>query len=184
MKNGTILLEDKDIKNFLEESVGEEGIKIIQKLGKKEHTDEQLAEHLDIRVNVVRRILYKLYEYRLASYTRTRDKEIGWYTYTWRLDLSRVSEVVKNRKEKVLDDLTRKLEYEKDNIFFECKNDRLRIPYGIATERNFRCPQCEGELMQKDNGDTVKALEKEIRRLEREVTLLAEGKAVSAIKAR
>jgi len=183
MKSSLVLLEDKDVKNFLEESVGEEGIKIIQRLGKKGHTDEQLAEQLDIRVNVVRRILYKLYEYRLASYTRTRDKEIGWYTYTWRLDLSRVSDVIKNRKEKVLGDLTKKLEYEKSNIFFECRNDRLKIPYDIAAERNFHCPQCEGELMQKDNSDTIKVLEKEIKRLEREIRIFNNGGKVTQVKA-
>jgi len=182
MKNGMALLEDKDVKSFLEESVGDEGIKIIQKLGKKEHTDEQLAELLDIRVNVVRRILYKLYEYRLASYVRTRDKEIGWYTYTWKLDMSRVNDVIRSRKERVLDDLTRKLEYEKNNVFFECKNDRLKMPYEMASERNFRCIQCEGEVVQKDNSDTIKSLEKEIKRLEKEISFFK--KEAAPLKAR
>lgn len=179
MNNGSNLFENRDIVSFLEEVVGEEGIAVVKELLERgEASDDEISEKLKIRINVVRRILYKLYEHRLVSYTRTRDKEIGWYTYIWKLDLSKIMMVIRKRKKKALEDLMRKLNYEKNNIFFRCRIDNLKIPYDIASERGFRCPQCEGELVFVDNSEIIRKLEEEIKRLEEEIKNLEEEKEI------
>ena len=169
MKNGRAVLEDSNVKQFFEEILGEEGIAVIKALIGREATDEKISEELDIKLNIVRKILYKLYDYRLASYVRTKDKDIGWYIYTWKLDLPRVKDVIAERKRKVLEDLTSRLEYETNTVFFECVNDRFRIPYDIASERGFKCPQCEGSLEYTSNQMVVKRLELEIQKLQHEL---------------
>lgn len=169
MEDGSAILESPTVRQFFEEILGEEGLKIINTLIGREATDEEIAEELGLKINIVRKILYKLYDYRLASYVRTKDKDIGWYIYTWKLDLPRVMDVIVERKRKVLEDLSNKLEYELNTVFFECTNDHFRIPYDIASERDFRCPQCEGSLQYTDNQKVVEALETEIRRLQDEL---------------
>lgn len=185
MNNGSNLFENRDIISFLEEVVGEEGVVVVRELLERgEASDDELAEKLKIKINVVRRILYKLYEHRLVSYTRTRDKEIGWYTYIWKLDLSKIWDVIRKRKKKALEDLMRKLNYERNNIFFRCRIDNLKIPYDIASERSFRCPQCEGELVFVDNSKIIRRLEEEIERLEKEIESLGEEKKIEQAEAK
>jgi transcription initiation factor TFIIE subunit alpha len=78
-------------------------------------------------------------------------------------------DVIVERKKRILEDLNNKLEYEVNTVFFECMNDHFRIPYDIASERGFRCPQCEGSLEYINNQKTVESLEREISRLQDEL---------------
>ena len=132
-------------------------------------TDEEMAESLGIKLNIIRKVLYKLYDYRLASYKRTKDKTIGWYIYTWKLDLKRIDNILTERKRRILNELTKKLEFETQNIFFHCKNDKFKVPFDIATDYNFKCPQCEGEMVNLDNQMIVMNLEDEIKQLKKEL---------------
>lgn len=169
MNNGTSVLGDSEARQFLQEIIGDEGLDVVVFLADDEATDEEIAEKTGIKLNVVRKILYRLYDYRLASYTRTKDREIGWYIYTWRLDLQRIYDILTERKRRILDELTKKLEFETSNIFFFCKNDDSKVPFDIASEYEFRCPQCQGLMEYFDNQSIVASLEEEINRLKKEI---------------
>ncbi len=164
------LFEDKEASEFLLGLVGEDGLEIVKSImGKGECTDEAVAEETGIKLNIVRKSLYKLYDYRLASYVRTKDKDIGWYIYTWKLDLSRISEILKEGKRVMLARLTNSLEFETNTVFFTCKIDDTKIPFSMASENDFKCPQCEGVMGHMDNHNVVNHLEKEIKRLKKEI---------------
>lgn len=169
MNNGKSILSDSEARQFLQEIIGEDGLEVVRFLSDDEATDEEIAEQTGIKLNVVRKILYRLYDYRLASYTRTKDREIGWYIYTWRLDLERIYDILTERKRRILEELTKKLEFETSNIFFFCKNDNSKIPFDIASEYEFKCPQCQGLMEYFDNQSTVLSLEEEISRLKKEI---------------
>ena len=81
-------LDDKTI-GELDDSTSTDILSILN--GTEEVTDEQLAEKSGMRLNVVRKILYKLYDNRLASYRRVRDKNTGWFVYFWKLNRSEYS---------------------------------------------------------------------------------------------
>lgn len=164
------LLEKKDVRQFLLEEIGEEGLDVVKCIIGRERTDEELAEETGHKLNIVRKSLYKLYDYRLASYVRTKDKEIGWYIYTWKLDLSRISEILKERKKKMLEQLTNRLEFETSNVFFRCVKDDTKVPFGVASEREFKCPQCNEIMEYEDNRKVVVNLEREINRLKKEIS--------------
>ncbi|RLG59039.1 MAG: transcription factor E [Candidatus Hydrothermarchaeota archaeon] len=169
VNNGSTILNDPETKKFLLEIIGDEGIEVVRALMDREATDEEIADETGIKLNVVRRVLYKLYDYRLASYVRTKDKEIGWYIYTWKLDLSKIKDIILERKRKVLEELMRKLDYETEHVFFKCKHDNIRLPFDIASENQFRCPSCNQPLEFLDNTPTIQKLQKEIERLKREL---------------
>src|SRR4030067_3527738 len=64
----------------------EEAVKLIETLkGNEETTDEEIATKTGIRLNTVRKILYKLYDHSLVSLRRTRDPKTGWFIFHWRL---------------------------------------------------------------------------------------------------
>ncbi|MFQ5815527.1 MAG: transcription factor E [Candidatus Hydrothermarchaeaceae archaeon] len=163
------LLKDKDVKQFLLNMIGEEGLDVVKSVVGRECTDEVIAEETGLKLNVVRKSLYKLYDYRLASYLRTKDKEIGWYIYTWKLDLSKISDILKERKRSMLEELTNRLEFETTNVFFSCGRDNTKVPFSVASENDFKCPQCNEIMDYADNRSVVVHLEREIKRLKKEI---------------
>jgi len=169
VNKGSSVLGDSEAQQFLQEIIGDEGMDVVNYLADQDATDEEMSEEIGIKLNIIRKVLYRLYDYRLASYTRTKDKTIGWYIYTWTLDLQRVYDILTERKRQILDELTKKLEFETSNIFFYCKGDNYKVPFDIASEYGFRCPQCQGKMEHLDNQSIVMSLEEEIARLKKEI---------------
>ena len=65
---------------------GEEAVTVVKSLKKiGEATDEIIANDCGIRLNTVRKVLYKLYDHGLVSCTRVRDEKTGWFIFYWRL---------------------------------------------------------------------------------------------------
>ncbi|MHC1598538.1 MAG: transcription factor E [Candidatus Methanofastidiosia archaeon] len=153
---------------FLEDLLGDGGVEIASIIGKKESTAEELAEETDMKINNVRKVLYKLYDHRLASYRRIRDKNTGWYIYFWKLDFEKAPEVVKNLESNYLNKLEERLKYETSTMYFVCKNTCMRFSFADAQEVSFKCPSCNEPLEYFDNS-------KIIARLEEEITAVNEG---------
>ena len=151
---------------FLEELLGEGGVEVASTIYDNEYTDEEIAKETGIRVNTVRKVLYRLYDNRLASYRRTRDKKTGWYIYYWKMDLNKASEIMRNLEQEYLQKLLQTLEYERNNMFFKCDNGCNKVVFDTASEHDFRCPECQGILSYCDNSSIVQNLEDQIRRLQ------------------
>jgi transcription initiation factor TFIIE subunit alpha len=169
VNNGKAPLTDAQVRQFLEESLGEDGCRVVRILREGDRTDEELAEAAGIKLNTVRKILYKLYDYRLAFYTRVKDKETGWYIYTWRLNLENAFRILEARKRIYLDELMKRLEFEQTHVFFCCENDNCKVPFDVASEQNFRCPQCAQQMNYVDNQSVLMGLRNEIDRIKREI---------------
>ncbi|MCS7131322.1 MAG: transcription factor, partial [Hadesarchaea archaeon] len=99
------ILEDPIFKEILLRIAGENGYEVAAALAKGEATDEELAKRTGIRINLVRRILYDLYENRVVSYRRIRDEDSGWYIYYWRMEPERALEFFTNNKRLLLQKL-------------------------------------------------------------------------------
>ena len=167
VNNGKSLINKPATRQFLMESIGEEGLKVVRSLVCRETTDEEIAEKTGLKLNTVRKILYKLYDYRLASYVRTKEKDIGWYIYTWKLDLGGVRDILMARKKTTLRELVSRLEYEKSHAFFICKNGDCKVTFDVASEHNFKCPKCSGIMDYNDNQGNLLSLEGEVNRLQK-----------------
>ncbi|MFQ6051631.1 MAG: transcription factor E [Candidatus Hydrothermarchaeota archaeon] len=157
------------------EVAGEEGIDIVSVLGGKEATDEELAQETGLRVNTVRKTLYKLYDKHLASFVRKRDKSTGWYIYVWKLDLERISEVLLAERYELLEKIEKRLDYEKNHMFFHCCSENgvcTKIPFETAAEANFVCPKCGNHLELLDNSEIINKLEREREQIYHEIEIL------------
>jgi transcription initiation factor TFIIE subunit alpha len=151
---------------FLEGLLGEGGVEVASTIYDNEYTDEEIAKETNIRVNTVRKVLYRLYDNRLASYRRTRDKKTGWYIYYWKMDLNKASEVMRSLEKEYLQQLMERLEHERNNMFFSCDNGCDKVIFDVASENDFRCPGCNGRLSYVDNSSLVRSLEEQIKKLE------------------
>jgi len=150
---------------------GEEAVTIVNILKKKsEATDEMLANESTVRLNTVRKILYKLYDHGLVSCTRVRDEKTGWFIFYWKLQTDQLDAFIRSRKRRVLEKLKQKLDYERNHSFFVCKKcGDVRVTFEEAMESSFRCSKCGGQLESSDNASVVEFLERRIKQIEDEL---------------
>jgi transcription initiation factor TFIIE subunit alpha len=120
-------LNDPVIKGYFLNLVGEEGVKVVEKMPDEEVTDEKIAEVTGVLLNIVRRTLFILYENRLAVYRRVRDTDSGWLTYLWKLDLDSLENQLELESKKILKNLRTKLEFEEGKVFYVCKKQCARF---------------------------------------------------------
>jgi transcription initiation factor TFIIE subunit alpha len=157
--------EDPVLKEILTRISGERGHEVAKALGGKEITDDEVAKRTDMRVNLVRKILYELYENRVVSYRRVRDEHSGWYVYYWRIEPERAREYFDNNKRLLLQKLEERLKTERNTILFGCGNGDPTVPFELAAENDFKCLRCGGKLEPHDNSSVVTALERQIESL-------------------
>ena len=159
------IVEETIHKAYIMKLVGDEGVRIVENIPEDEITDEHLAELTGISLNTVRRTLYLLYERRLAIYRRKRDPDSGWLTYLWQLCPGNFDKALESEAKRLLRNLEERLAYEKNNIFYACTEGCARFIFDEATEANFICPFCQGNLEYMENAKVVEAIESQQKEL-------------------
>lgn len=149
--------------NILED---EENLKIVKCLMDGVTTDEEIAEKTEIKLNFVRKFLYKLYDAGLANYKRSKDPETQWYSYSWKFDENEVINIIKESSELTLKQLKEELDKEESNMFFVCPEGHYRLNFENASELEFICPECGEELEFSDNTEYKNQLKEDIETVE------------------
>ena len=154
------------------EALGEEeALKLIEILkDSEETTDDEIANKTGIRLNSVRKILYKLYDHSLVSLRRNRDPKTGWFMFHWRLQPDQLEGFILSQKRRVLEKLNIRLEYEKNHDFYYCYTAGCkRVPFEDAVELVFRCQTCGKPLMHYNNDEILDVLSKKVGQLRKEL---------------
>ncbi len=154
------------------EALGEEdAVKLIEILKNSEEiTDDEVTNKTAIRLNIVRKILYKLYDHSLVSLRRTRDPKTGWFIFHWRLQSDQLEGFILSQKRQVLEKLDIRLAYEKNHDFYYCYTPGCKqIPFEEAVELVFKCPICGKPLMHYDNEKMLNALSRKVDQLRKEL---------------
>lgn len=163
------LLEDARLRAYVVEAAGEEGIRLIELLeGKREATDSELAEKLGEKPSHVRKILYHLFEARIAEYTKEKDKETGWLTFFWHLTPQNAEHALEQRRVKTIEGLKSQLENETVKDWYVCPKDQTRYDFSAASDVNFHCGDCGTLLDHQDNAKLMADIQRNIRALEQE----------------
>ena len=146
------MINNSIVNDFLIEIVDPDDLKnvkaIIQALIDEIETDETIHEKTGIKLNTVRKLLYKLHDASIATYKRNKDPETQWFTYTWKFDkeeyIQKVTEFYTNRL-KQRQELLENLE---NNLYFICCMDpeHFKGDYTESSEYEFYCPVCDYEL--------------------------------------
>ena len=140
----------------------EEGsVSIIECILKGKTFDSEIAEETEIKLNKVRKILYKFYDAGIASYKRTKDPETNWFIYSWKFDKEKVSDIISKKHQRNTEEIEKSIKYEEENMFFACKTNGHRYKFEKASEFNFVCPDCSETLEYQDNSSRIVELLKE-----------------------
>jgi transcription initiation factor TFIIE subunit alpha len=173
------------LKSFLYLIGGDVAIEVgIELLNSKDEdiTDEDITENIKERIegkgldfepedseilklNTVRKTLYKLYSEKLAQFRRIRDKSTGWFIYYWWAEFDLLEPILLEKKQTLMRKLRDRLQYEEENYFFICKgcgSSNIKYRFDEAFELNFRCPECGSPLEAQENQNLIEFLKKKI----------------------
>ncbi|MBW2967189.1 hypothetical protein KY362_01755 [Candidatus Woesearchaeota archaeon] len=163
-------ISNKLVEDVVSSVAGEDVIPLVKQLKNRKNVSEfKLAEALKLEVNVVRNMLYRLYHANLVSFTRRKDKKKGWYIYYWTFKIKQIKYVAMNIKKERLEKLNDRLAREKESNFFICPNTCMRLDFEQAVNFEFKCPECAEIMQQEQNEEKIKAIEDEIKALQKEV---------------
>lgn len=176
------LLEIPIVRNFLIEIGGETCPKLIS-LCNGPVTDEEIFNTLedDTKLTKIRSVLNKLHYKGIATYERTRDKNSGWYTYTWNIKPERIVELITQIHNESIEDFEKRLENEQNYVYFQCPNNCERMPFEIASEYNFKCPECNSDMQTTDNTQLIKDLENTIEDTKKQIEKISEFKHLKPV---
>ena len=75
------------LKSLVEELAGDYATPIVDILYNKKDVNEfRIAKKMEMTINQIRNILYKLSAEGLVSFIRKKDDKKGWYIYYWTLE--------------------------------------------------------------------------------------------------
>ena len=161
------MINDPLVKTLLTNVVEDESnLPIVEALIDGVETDEEIANKTGIKLNIVRKILYRLYDMGLASYKRSKDPETQWFTYTWKFEKDEVINRIIKDSENYLKMLNDELEREENNMFFICPQGHVRLDFDDASDYEFLCPVCSEELEFQDNSDNIEQIKEDIKMVE------------------
>jgi transcription initiation factor TFIIE subunit alpha len=151
---------------------GEEAVRVVEILEKVDETTSfQIADQTEIRLNTVRKTLYRLYDHSLVALRRSRDKETGWFVFHWRLQPDQLEGFIFNQKRRVLEKLESRLRYEKNHEFYTCQTHGCRpLPFGQAFEVLFRCPACDKPMSFVANNKIIETITRKISQIKKELS--------------
>ena len=149
---------------------GDDAVKIVKELmAKGKATEDELNRATGVKLNEIRKILFKLHNFSLAFSESVQDGQTGWLIFYWRIQSSRLDTVVKTQKRRILKKLEVRLDYEKSHDFYYCDgNDYPRLTFEEAMESIFKCPKCGKRLEHFDNTQIVNMLTETINSLREE----------------
>lgn len=135
------LLSQAYARQLLIDIGGENTLAMIRNFSDKIN-DEELATRLKIRISDVRATLNKLHNEGLVNYSRDRDNESGWYSYSWSLNKERIrvwlDEHTKNQKVN--------MGSEGDHYFCPSCGIETLTAFEKAVEGGFKCQNCSRSL--------------------------------------
>lgn len=157
------MLRDPNVQEILIDITddAESSISIIECILNGITSDLDIAEETDIKLTIVRKVLYNLYDAGIATYKRTKDPESSGDIYSWKFEQEKVYDIITKKYEKITQEIEKSIEYEEENMFFICKTNLHRYKFEKASEYNFKCPKCGNSLEYQDNSAIISELLKE-----------------------
>ena len=182
MATDSIDLKDKLVEEFVESNFGKKGYLILLALEKKGRTDEWISKKVNLKVNEIRAFLNQLHYAGIIYYTKEKAKDSNWYTYTWFVKKERIGELLEERYVEELEELKKKLDFESTYTFFKCSKGCTKLPFELAFEYDFKCPECGAVMKSFSNEKEKKRLKEKINEIEKFLNKQKEIKQTNAEK--
>lgn len=153
------MLDNHAVKEILLDITDEECcFPIIESILKGKKSDIDIAEYTEIKLTIVRKVLYKLNEAGITTYKKKKDQKTNSFIYYWNFHQEIVINMIANESKKITEEIEKSIKYEESNMFFACKANGHRYIFENASEFNFICPECGDSLEYQDNSAKIAEL--------------------------
>jgi len=166
-------MQVKLLHDLVEEMAGVGTGRIVEILfGKKDVNEFLIAKKMELTINQVRNILYKLSADGLVSFIRKKDKRKGWYIYYWTLKTEKCLVKLEGSLLKKIEDLNAVLNSRETKRFYICKSCDIETTEEKALEHGFTCEECAEVYELSDNSGPIRETKTRITRREKELKLI------------
>ena len=166
-------MQVKLLHDLVEELAGVDTGRIVEILfGKKDVNEFLIARKMELTINQVRNILYKLSADGLVSFIRKKDKRKGWYIYYWTLKTEKCLEKLENSLIRKIEDLKKVLKNREEKRFYVCKSCVIEVGEEKALEHGFSCEECAEVYELSDNSGPIRESKTNITRIEKNLKLI------------
>lgn len=134
--------------DFLNKNAGVGAHSVVVALweSRKPMKDEKIAEKTGLKVTEVRTILNRLHYRGIANYEKERNERSGWYNYSWFIDKKKLISLIIEELCEIAEKLEKEKTIKENYTIFICKQGCVEIPFEIAAEYNFKCPECGRDM--------------------------------------
>lgn len=158
-------MQRKLLFDLVEDLAGEGNGRIVDVLYEKKDVNEfSISKKLELTVNQVRNILYKLSNYGLVSFIRKKDKRKGWYIYYWTLNTEKSFELIEKYLEKRINFFETELKKRETDRYYTCPSCGIEVKEAVALEQDFVCDECAEIYELVDNSPYIRDLKSKITR--------------------
>ena len=166
-------MQIKLLHNLVEEMAGENTGRIVDILfGKKDVNEFLIAKKMELTINQVRNILYKLSADGLVSFVRKKDKRKGWYIYYWTLKTEKCLVKLESSLVMKIDGLADVLKSRETKRFYICKPCGIEVGEEKALDHGFSCEECAEVYELSDNSGPIRDTKAKITRTEKNLILI------------
>ncbi len=166
-------MQVKLLHDLVEEMAGEGTGRIVEILFKKKDVNEFLiAKKMELTINQVRNILYKLSADNLVSFIRKKDKRKGWYIYYWTLNTEKCLAKLEGSLIGKIKDLNDTLEARETKRFYVCEACDIEVGEEKALENGFSCEECADIYALKDNTTHIRGVKAKTTKVKKDLTLI------------
>jgi transcription factor E len=150
----TSILADARIRQMLIEMGGENALAIIRNFYGN-YSDEDIAKNLKLKISDVRATLNRLHNEGLVNYSREKDNETGWYSYSWSLNLGRMEKWAGIH-------LSKMIRADDDGDYYICADCGVTSITNLesAVLKDFKCEICNCPLDYLEEKKKTELLEK------------------------
>ena len=150
----------RQLQSFVAESIGDNGLLVFNSVGDGA-TDEIIETKTSLKLSEIRSLLNHLHSYGFVEYTREKNMQNGWFTYTWKLNMDRAMQNFIMLKRKEYERLKTTLSREEAMVFYKCRKGCSHIEFELAMEQRFKCVDCKCELKPADNAAEMRKIEQQ-----------------------
>ncbi|MFH1257564.1 MAG: hypothetical protein ABIG96_03645 [Candidatus Micrarchaeota archaeon] len=151
---------------FVMDSIGQKGLQVLLCTGEG-CTDEIIEQKTKLKIAEIRSILNHLHSYGFVEYTREKNMQNGWFTYTWKTNADRAMQNFLMIKKKEAERLRSDAGNGEGAVFYRCGKGCLKLMFDSAMEHKFKCPSCTKDLKYVDNEQELKKAEMRIKAIEK-----------------
>ena len=167
-------MQIKFLKSVVEHLINKQSVSIVDLLaGKKDVNEFLIARKMDLTINQVRNILYKLSAEGLVSFIRKKDKRKGWYIYFWTLNTEKCLIRLEQTLIKKIEELKNLLKSRELKRFYVCKPCNIEVTEETALAHDFTCEECAEIYELSDHEKPIREIKTRIARTERELKTIS-----------